>query len=330
MAAALTMASALCQSPVTDGFESPVLAAHWATTQQSGSVATSTAQPHTGIRSAELSTTNSSQNKYVALALTLPTPQYGRVSVWVKDTAATLSSSNYISFTARNTISGAFTDILTFDYNLGPGLGGDVYYYRPWNTSSQPIPSTISRTNTWHLWEIDSLPGSFAVRVNGQTLVASSQSMPIDSVILSLSGPNWRPPHTTYFDDFSFVATVGTGCAQGTPPVLVAGIPVLGSALQFGLQSARPNAPILFAVAPGGPTTTQVGSCDVQVALVAASLSLVGSTTASGAWSHSIAIPQNPSLVGFELTAQSMVIGNGGPMLGIGDLSTAATLMIAF
>lgn len=121
---------------------------------------------------------------------------------------------------------------------------------------------------------------------------------------------------------------VGTGCAAGTPPVLTATPPVLGTTTQFGMAAARSNALVLFAVNFGAPVNVPLGGCTVHVELVGAHGYLAGSTSGTGAWSHPLALPLFGSLIGGELTAQAMILGSSGPMFGVGDLSTGRHLML--
>jgi hypothetical protein len=60
----------------------------------------------------------------------------------------------------------------------------------------------------------------------------------------------------------------------------------------------------------------------VHVDIGVASIEFAGATSAAGAWGHPLVVPPLAFLVGLELTAQALVIGAGGPMLGLGDLST--------
>ncbi len=190
-----------------DGFEAPF----WTLTEQSGAVRESTKRPHEGSRSAEFVSTNTGQDKWIYMTHDFDEPQYGRVSVWMYDTGADVSSSNYLWLTLYNTAEGMIADVLTFDYDLGPGQGGDVYYYRPWNTNAQPIRSSIDRTQAWHLWEIETAPDLFSIAIDGQIVYESSQGMPFNRVRLGMSGPSWRPAWTAYFDDFFLDAYVETG-----------------------------------------------------------------------------------------------------------------------
>ncbi|MFY9342918.1 MAG: hypothetical protein WAT39_10540 [Planctomycetota bacterium] len=121
---------------------------------------------------------------------------------------------------------------------------------------------------------------------------------------------------------------VGAGCATGTPPVLTCNLPVVGSTAQFGMAATLPSAPVLFAWNFGPPLAIPVGSCTVHVDLPIAAVVLASSTTAGGTWTHGLPLPPLPALVGLELTTQALVLAIGGPMLGLGDLSTGLRLFL--
>src|SRR5438876_1073600 len=120
-------------SSFADGFEGPTLNPFWSTFTNAGSVTVpSGAQAHSGTHSAQFNSTYFSGNKEIYLYHQFAQPAFGHVSVWVYDTGANVSSSNYLFLTLDNSVVGMRSDIGTFDYDLGPGNGGDVYYYRGW------------------------------------------------------------------------------------------------------------------------------------------------------------------------------------------------------
>lgn len=190
-----------------DSFEAATLNPFWSVHTQSGSLTVpSNAQAHTGTRSAQFNSTSSALHKEIQLFHTFPQPVFGKVSVWVYDTGADVFSSNYLFLTLDNSVLGMRSDIGTQDYDLGPGIGGDVYYYRNWvDYNQQPSRSSIDRTRTWHEWAIDTQPGSLSISIDGSTVYSGSDGKPFDSVSLSMFGPSWRPAWVGYFDDFQFV-----------------------------------------------------------------------------------------------------------------------------
>ncbi len=121
---------------------------------------------------------------------------------------------------------------------------------------------------------------------------------------------------------------VGAGCATATPPVLAATAPVVGTTTQFSMAAARPNAPVFFAVNFGAPMQVPIGACVLHIDLLLASVYLTGSTTGAGAWTYPLPLPPISALIGLELTAQTLLLANGAPMLGIGDLSTGLHLFL--
>ncbi|HEU4418395.1 MAG TPA: hypothetical protein VFT55_05620, partial [Planctomycetota bacterium] len=116
---------------------------------------------------------------------------------------------------------------------------------------------------------------------------------------------------------------VGTGCATLTPPVLAATSPVIGTTMQFSMAAALPNAPVFLALSMGPPGSVSIGPCTLHVDLLTAFIDFAGTTSGTGAWSAPLALPPQPYLIGLELTAQALLLSaSGGPMLGLGDLST--------
>ncbi|HEX6811679.1 MAG TPA: hypothetical protein VF384_08665 [Planctomycetota bacterium] len=116
---------------------------------------------------------------------------------------------------------------------------------------------------------------------------------------------------------------VGTGCATLTPPVLAATSPIVGTTMQFSLASAQPNAFVFRAISMGPPIQVPVGPCTVHIDLSIGVIDLAGTTSGTGAWSSPLFLPPFPELIGQQLSAQALLlVAGGGPMLGLGDLST--------
>jgi virginiamycin B lyase len=189
----------------TDDFEGPTLDPFWTVTAQSGSVRfPSTAQAHSGNQSVEFDSTATSQQKDIELYHVFPVPVYGDFSVWIYDTGANVSSSNYISFTLFN--SQTYATLSAWDYNFGDGAtynGGsptDGFY------------SAIPRTEAWHQFEINATATSTTYTIDG-AVVHTGPGMGVERVALSMSGPYWRPAGVSYFDDFAFTQEDGGGGA---------------------------------------------------------------------------------------------------------------------
>lgn len=122
--------------------------------------------------------------------------------------------------------------------------------------------------------------------------------------------------------------TVGTGCAAGAAPAFSATAPVVGTTMQFQLANARTNALVVFAINFGAPLAGTIGACSLHVDLSVAAVTVEGLTSAAGAWSKPLAIPPMSVFVGQQLTAQALIIGNGGPLLGLGDLTTGLQVFL--
>jgi hypothetical protein len=101
-----------------DGFEGPTLDPFWTKTQISGFVTMpSTERVHTGTQSVKFTSTNSGVDKNVGLGHNFGTPVYGKVSVWLFDTAAGDASSNQFWFFISNSATGKGPLLAAADYN---------------------------------------------------------------------------------------------------------------------------------------------------------------------------------------------------------------------
>ncbi len=196
-------ARSLLRGGFTDGFEGATLDPFWSTYTQSGSIQLTTAMAHSGSQSVEFSSTQTSLSKYVNLFHNFSSPTYGVTSVWVYDTGAGVDSSNYIDFEISNTSVGFGSELGTQDYDL-PG-NGDTYDY---SYSAPPVASSgstgISRTQAWHQFEFADTPQSFSLLIDGTTVYTQAGGTPFTQVLLNMSGPDWDPAWTTYFDDFTY------------------------------------------------------------------------------------------------------------------------------
>jgi hypothetical protein len=240
-------------SGFTDSFEGPTFDPFWSTTVQSGSISLSTAQAHTGAQSAQFSSTSTGVNKGLYLFHDFPTPTYGDMSVWIYDTGAGVSSSNYIYFQAYQT-DGSSVGIFTEDYGFrgnGPGYGDQYNYQYIHSSGDQLIPTGIERTLAWHQFEIVDTPQAFTLKVDGNTVYNGAGGAPINEVLLSTFGPSYDPAFTAYYDDFSFIPYA--------PPAL-SGRPVVnGSSAVTNIVSASGNGTTATIATDGTPHGFWVG-----------------------------------------------------------------------
>ena len=191
----------------SDNFEGTSLNPFWSTASQSGYVVCpSSTRAHSGGHSVELFTTNTALDKYVHIYHSFGASTYGTVSVWVYDTGADVSSANYISFQVLRA-SSRVADIGTYDYDLGPGQGGSIYYY--YATNAPTGASAIDRTQAWHHFTLSCLPQSLTIICDGTVVYTGPGGQPFDTVDMILSGPYWRPAWSVQFDDFQFTPDPG-------------------------------------------------------------------------------------------------------------------------
>ncbi len=189
-------------SVFTDGFEGSTLDPFWSTTEQSGSITfPSTAQVHGGSQSVQFNSTSGTGQKNIELNHTFAEPIFGRVSVWVYDSGADLSSGNYIWLDIFDLDAGTRNGLGTLDYDLGPTNGGN-YRYDLFGLGG--FNSSVDRTQGWHQFTITTLPDEFTMEVDGTTVYAAASGSPFDYLRLIVFGPSFRPALATYFDDFEF------------------------------------------------------------------------------------------------------------------------------
>lgn len=187
----------------SDGFEGASLDPFWSTTLISGSLTMpSTAQVHSGSQSIRFNTTSTGVNKYVFLEHHFAEQVSGKLSVWVYDTGANISSSNALSITLADTALNRGAYINTFDYDLGPGNGGD-YVVGTYTIGN--VFSGIDRTQGWHQWTIENSPSLLKFVVDGQTVYSSAtEGFTFNYLSLAMYAPGFRPSFTSHWDDVSF------------------------------------------------------------------------------------------------------------------------------
>ena len=187
----------------TDDFEGSTLDPFWSKIEQSGSITfPSSAQVHTGSQAVQFNSTSGGQ-KHIALHHDFAAPVYGTSSVWMYDTGANSSSSNYLSLVVYD--GSSYSVVSTDDYNFGNSA-----YYRVGRTPNAGYYSNIARTEDWHKFSITTSADSVTFYVDNTLVHTVSSGMQLEWLRIEMSGPSWRPAWTGYFDDFSFTeATTG-------------------------------------------------------------------------------------------------------------------------
>jgi hypothetical protein len=118
------------------------------------------------------------------------------------------------------------------------------------------------------------------------------------------------------------------GGGGGDAPRLESAAPRLGLRLDLRLQGAAPRAPLHLLVAAGPPVPVRIGPCLVHVDPARAAVLPMGSTDDGGAWSLALELPEEPALVGVEVTLQALVAVAGGPLAGSWQVTNGLDLRL--
>ena len=204
-------ASSLGQS-FSDDFEGNTLDPFWnANYEQAGSIVFPSAdRAHGGTQSLKLESYYNVGQKGICVGHEFTEPTYGTVTVWMYDTGADVSSSNYMNLQLIKQGAGRTGALATMDYDHGPGYGGEYNYIPPVESGAPSEYTTVDRTQGWHEFTISILPNSATFWIDGVEVYAGANptAMGFDLITLNLGGPYWRPAFDTYFDDFEFVEYV--------------------------------------------------------------------------------------------------------------------------
>jgi len=217
-----------------DGFEGSTIDPYWSTFLQNGSITLTTAIAHSGKQSAQFSSTDANANRYEQLFHNFATPTYGTASVWIYDTGAGVSSSNYIGFSLNNASTGFTAGLTTYDYGFqgnGPGRG-DQYDYFDYSSTQNGGATGIYRTQAWHQYKVIDTPDMLSILLDGTTIYTRAGGTPFTQILLYSQAPGFRPAFSQYYDDFAF-----TPAAVPEPSSLI--LAVVGCVTIFGHQAIR-------------------------------------------------------------------------------------------
>jgi hypothetical protein len=186
----LSMTFVAAQSTITDSFEGTTLDPSWFTVLNHGSIFPSTSQAHSGTQSVQLNT-SAFPGDSVEMHQNLNTPGYGQVSVWLYDSGAGLSQAANVNFFVGNN---------TTAWSL---LGSPAFATYQYVLGSSGFHDTgIGRTQGWHQFSAESIPGLLALAVDGTLVYSSSDGQPF-----SYSGFRmWGAPWQSNWDDFTLTA----------------------------------------------------------------------------------------------------------------------------
>jgi hypothetical protein len=210
----------------TDGFEAPTINPFWTQFTSSGAVGLTTAQVHSGNQAAQFTSFATGLQKNVTLFHQFAAPLFGQVSVWVFDTGADVSSSNYLELRLDNSQTNHLAHVIAYDYDFAPG-GRNYNVGAGPAANFQDIDSGVDRTQAWHQFLIDSRPDGLSIAIDGQT-VFTGAPMAFDRVSLNMFGPGFRPAWVGYFDDFSFQQFVAPAAVPEPASLAVLGVAALG------------------------------------------------------------------------------------------------------
>jgi len=188
-----------------DDFEGSSLDPFWETREWAGSITfPSTAEAHSGTQCVQFNSVYGAGQKNIALGHYFAAPIFGSVSVWVYDTGADVSSSNYLSMQIGGTGLGGGNRgaiLMAGDYDFGGGVYGYATYES--GGSWTYVPTTIDRTQGWHQWETHFMPDGLTLKIDGSTVYTDSVSSYFGYAGFAMYGPSWRPAYVSYWDDFA-------------------------------------------------------------------------------------------------------------------------------
>lgn len=123
------------------------------------------------------------------------------------------------------------------------------------------------------------------------------------------------------------VKVVGRGCGKSGSPSLSVTAPTLGKPQTYTAAGLAGNAAAHLLFAVGGAKATPLGNgCVLQIDPANFAEVPVGSTAANGSWSRTVQVPADPSLIGALLTTQLATVVQGGPALGVAELTNGVEL----
>lgn len=105
----------------------------------------------------------------------------------------------------------------------------------------------------------------------------------------------------------------GEGCGGAR---LESDLPRLGRTLTLRVQGAPPRAPLQLLVGAGPPVPSRLGPCQLLVHAGRTTVLPLGRADDEGAWRLALELPEEPALVGVDVTLQALLEVTGGPMVG--------------
>jgi len=181
-----------------DDFEAQSIDPFWTTTQEYGTVALSSDQAHSGSQSAKFSSTSGGQRN-ILLKHEFPNVIEGNVSVWFYDTAPGQQTLYSFLTLYNSTVPWGESGYL-FGLGVNDWDGSNYFFGGPEQLGDGR--TSIPRTVGWHKFEIKISSTGGQMFIDDILVHSFTGDFGFNAVQLSLSGPDWRPNATYYFDDF--------------------------------------------------------------------------------------------------------------------------------
>jgi hypothetical protein len=220
--ACFAMPGVLFAQAFSDGFEGPSLDPFWTQVQQYGTVSLSADQPHAGAQALKISSISGGQRDS-SISHQYASPLKGTFTIYFYDYAPGQETLYQYFSLSNSALPNQFASIGVDDYDAfcykagvqsdagpftGPGQSCGVY--------PGPATTNVARSIGWHRFDIEVLPATVVLKIDGVTVHTFAGDLSFDRVRVSQSGPFWRPNTITYVDDFSY-----------TPPANVYNISLL-------------------------------------------------------------------------------------------------------
>jgi hypothetical protein len=197
---------------IVDAFETAAPNAAWTIVNtQFGNIGLSTAQNTTpgGLQSLALSSTSGGQ-RWIILERDLGGLTHGTATINFYDTAPG-AETLYTNFSLVDSTTGLTAILGTQDFDAfcykamvyDPGTGATSGQNANCGIYPRAETSSVARTLGWHTFSIQWDSQTVVLSIDNQQVFQMAGAFNFDTVHVDLSGPDWRPNATYYFDDFS-------------------------------------------------------------------------------------------------------------------------------
>lgn len=180
----------------------------WTKTQQYGTVNLSTDFNKTfGGRQSLKFTSSAGGQRNIAVSHRFASPQKGTFSIWFYDVAPG-QETQYEQISLYNSITTDSASIGTQDFDAycyeaalyhngiqeGPNQNCGIY--------PQISTTNVHRVAGWHILSIFVGGDSITLAIDGSSVFTTSGNYSYDRIMITQSGPDWRPDTYSYWDDY--------------------------------------------------------------------------------------------------------------------------------